>query len=331
MLEHGGNLSDAAAQYGIPLPYWLDLSTGINPNGYPVPSIPPALWQRLPLADDGLHEVALAYYDARHILATAGSQAAIQALPKLRSACHIAMPEMMYLEHARNWTQNQHRVTHFSGNPDAALLNSVEVMLVCNPNNPTGEIIPTATLLEWHAKLAKRGGWLVVDEAFMDVSPEFSLAPYAHLPGLIILRSLGKFFGLAGARVGFVLAQQKLLDQLQEVLGPWPISGPARFIASHALRNTQWQTSARKSLKSSSQQLNRLLKQYGLEAQGHHALFQWMPRKDAEAWQLHFARQGIWVRMFPEWSALRFGLPAANGWARLEAALENFSEHGLDE
>jgi len=325
VLEHGGNLTRAAAQYGIPLAYWLDISTGINPNGYPVLDIPSLLWQRLPLANDGLHEAALAYYDARHVLATPGSQAAIQALPKLRSACQVAMPDMMYAEHARNWTLNNHQVTRYSGIPDEALLNATDVLVVCNPNNPTGNMIAPATLLAWHAKLAKRGGWLVIDEAFMDCSPEFSLAPYAHLAGLVILRSLGKFFGLAGARVGFVLAQPSLLNQLEETLGPWPIAGPARFIARHALQNSQWQRATRNNLNANSQRLHSLLSQHGLVPEGSHALYQWVPTKNAEAWHQHLARQGIWVRLFQEWSALRFGLPPDAGWERLEAALKNSS------
>jgi cobalamin biosynthetic protein CobC len=321
MLEHGGNLSNAAAQYGIPLENWLDLSTGINPNGYPVPAIPPALWQRLPLTNDGLIEAAQTYFGTQHILATAGSQAAIQTLPKLRPACNVAMPNTMYAEHARSWIENAHTIHNFIKTPDAALLNKVDVVVVCNPNNPTGTIIQPEVLLAWHAQLSQKGGWLVVDEAFMDATPEFSLSRHAHLPGLIVLRSLGKFFGLAGARIGFALAENQLLTTLEDTLGPWPVSGPARFIATHALQNSTWQKNTRKNLLEDSQRLNALLYKYGLNPSGSTLLFQWVQTNDAQALQIHFAQHGIWVRLHAEWSALRFGLPPDNGWTRLEAAL----------
>lgn len=325
MLEHGGNLQQAATQYGIALDSWLDLSTGINPHGYPVSEIPTAIWQRLPLADDALQQAAIDYYQAKNVLITAGSQAAIQALPRLRQpTCHIAMPAMMYAEHAKNWSQSQHRITTFSGAPDDGLLASVDVLLICNPNNPTASLIETSTLLAWHAKLAQRGGWLIVDEAFMDTTPEHSLARHLPLPGLIILRSLGKFFGLAGARTGFVLAEPVLLNTLEEMLGPWPVSGPARFVALRALQDQAWQTGTQHKLRTDSQHLNALLSHNGLTPQGSHALFQWVPTPKAVEWHHHLAQHGILVRLFKAWSALRFGLPPTDGWERLEAALKTF-------
>ena len=327
---HGGNLNQAAAEYNISLDNisldnsaenWLDLSTGINPNGYPIADIPAALWQRLPLNDDGLIEAAQHYYQAPYVLATAGSQAAIQALPSLRAACNVAMQSTMYAEHASSWAKHGHSIHYFDSTPNATLLNKVEVLEVCNPNNPTGEIIQPETLLAWHAELSQKGGWLVVDEAFMDSTPELSLGQYTHLPNLIVLRSLGKFFGLAGARVGFVLAVQNLLAQLQDSLGPWPIAGPARYIATQALQNMAWQYATRSTLNVASLRLNTLLIQHGLTPQGGSALFQWVPSNNAQEIHIHLAQHGIWTRLFSQWSALRFGLPAANGWARLDAAL----------
>ena len=73
-------------------------------------------------------------------------------------------------------------------------------MVLVQPNNPTGALFARSRLLDWHARLARRGGWLVVDEAFIDPTPDASLAPMAGADGLVVLRSLGKFFGLAGAR-----------------------------------------------------------------------------------------------------------------------------------
>lgn len=326
MLEHGGNLSLAAKQYGIPLEYWLDLSTGINPSGYPVPEIAPAIWQRLPDDRDGLIGAACAYYGCRFLLPTAGSQAALQVLPKLRQPCKVAMPSPMYKEHAQAWQRAGHQVSTFNHLEDEQALNHVDVVLLCNPNNPTAKLFPPQELLHLHAKLANRGGWLVVDEAFMDATPEHSIASHAHLDGLFVLRSLGKFFGLAGARVGFLLAAQAQLEKLQEALGPWTITGASRLIASQALSDKTWQQDTRLQLVENSQHLAKLLENNGLTTQTGTALFQYVPTPYAKELQQHLAKQGIWVRLFQEIPALRFGLPTAEGWTRLEQALKNFRE-----
>ncbi|NOT68685.1 MAG: threonine-phosphate decarboxylase [Methylophilaceae bacterium] len=326
MLEHGGNLANAATQYGIPQAAWLDLSTGINPNGYPIPPIPPAFWQHLPSAEDGLVVAASAYYGSRFALPTSGSQAAIQVLPALRAPCRVAILIPMYQEHAHAWRRGGHEVNVFSEKPDTALLEQTDVLILCNPNNPTAARFQSADLLHWHKQLAKRGGWLVVDEAFMDASPEASIAQYSHLDGLFVLRSLGKFFGLAGARVGFLLAAEEALHAMQAQLGPWPLNGAARFIAKQALKDKAWQQQNRIQLVRGSQRLAALLSQYDLAPQAGTALFQWVPTPKASAWHAHLAQQGIWVRLFAEFSALRFGLPPEDGWHRLEAALKSFSD-----
>jgi cobalamin biosynthesis protein CobC len=321
MLEHGGNLAFAAKHYDIPLENWLDLSTGINPNGYPIPHIPPAVWQRLPLDDDGLIAAACAYYGAAFALPTAGSQAALQVLPTLRAPCKVAMLSPMYNEHAHAWQRCGHLVTSFVGYPDDKLLNTSDVLLICNPNNPTASQFSANNLLAWHAVLAKRGGWLVVDEAFSDANPEQTIAQHAHLQGLIVLRSLGKFFGLAGVRVGFLLAHKNLLEQAQEIIGPWSITGPSRFIAKQALLDTIWQQATRKQLTNNSQRLTELLSQFELIPSAGTALFQYVPIKNAHILQQQFAKQGVWVRYFSEQGALRFGLPPVLAWGKLENAL----------
>lgn len=323
MLEHGGNLTLAAAQYNIPLADWLDLSTGINPNGYPLPEIPPAIWQRLPIEEDGLTEAACAFFGSRAAQPTAGSQAAIQILPRLRPACKVAMPSLMYKEHAYAWQCCGHQISTFT-DLDDDILNSADVVLLCNPNNPTATRYPAADLLNLHQQLQNRGGWLVVDEAFMDATPENSIAQHTHLEGLFVLRSLGKFFGLAGARVGFLLASPQWLSKAQEILGPWSLSGPSRFVATQALADFTWQLNTRMQLSASSLRLAALLSENGLAPKSGTALFQFVPLKEAQVRHQQLAKQGIWVRYFPEASALRFGLPTAEGWAKLEAALKAF-------
>lgn len=321
MLEHGGNLQQAATQYGIPLADWLDVSTGINPQNYPIPALPTALFQRLPSVDDGLHAAAQTYYGAQHLLACAGSQAALQALPVLRSACRVAMPRNMYQEHAYAWQRAGHHVQFFDRYPDEETLNNTDVLLVCNPNNPTGQIYPVDQLLSWHAQLASRGGWLVVDEAFMDTTPQHSLASQTGQPGLWVLRSLGKFFGLAGLRVGFLLGEPEALAQVAGRLGPWTVAGPSRFIAQMALEDIDWHHQTRHVLPVQSAALSELLLQQGLRPTGGTDLFQYVQHPASR--QLHhaLAKEGIWVRYFDSPQALRFGLPPVADWSRLEQAL----------
>jgi cobalamin biosynthesis protein CobC len=321
MLEHGGNLQQAATQYGIPLADWLDLSTGINPQNYPIPPLPPALFQRLPPIDDGLLAAAQAYYGAKHLLACAGSQAALQVLPALRKTSRVAMPRTMYQEHAHAWQRAGHQVQFFDQLPDEQTLDHSDVLLLCNPNNPTGQRYEVETLLAWHARLAARGGWLVVDEAFMDSTPQHSLASHSGQPGLWVLRSLGKFFGLAGLRVGFLLGEATALAQVESLLGPWTVSGPSRYIAEKALQDTGWQQQMREQLPAQSLQLAQLLDRYGLSAAGGTDLFQYVPHAASLQLQAALAEQGVWTRYFASPQALRLGLPPATQWARLEQAL----------
>ncbi|WP_435750895.1 threonine-phosphate decarboxylase CobD [Thauera sp. AutoDN2] len=329
MLEHGGRLRHAAARYGIPLADWLDLSTGIHPVGYPVPAIPASAWQRLPEDDDGLEGAAAAYYGSTALLPVAGSQPAIQALPAVLGGERVSLLAPGYAEHAHAWRTRTPRAVDATA-LDAAVERSDIVVLV-QPNNPTGEHFPRERLLDWHAHLARRGGWLVVDEAFIDTTPERSLAPLAGQPGLVVLRSLGKFFGLAGARVGFVFAPTEIRDALAEQLGPWTLSGPARWVARHALADTAWQASARTALGAAGQRLHRLLTEHGLRPQGP-ALFQRVCTPHAAALHAAFARRGILLRQFDDPPALRFGLPAdESGWQRLQAALEACLPHPMDE
>jgi cobalamin biosynthetic protein CobC len=319
MLEHGGKLAAAAREHGIPLDKWVDLSTGIHPIGYAVPPVPAECWLRLPEDEDGLLPAAAAYYGTPQLLPCAGSQAAIQALPGLRPTCRVGILSPTYAEHAHAWRQAGHAVQLIDDyRPELAL----DVLVLANPNNPTGRLIAPATLLAWHAELAVRGGWLVVDEAFMDSTPEHSLAPQVGLPGLIVLRSLGKFFGLAGIRAGFVLAWDELSDRLQETLGPWNVARPTRWVAQQALTDLAWQGEQRLWLTQQSAQLAALLTRHGLAPAGGTALFQWVRTPNAAEIHLKLARLGILTRLFHEPASLRFGLPAdERSWTKLDYLL----------
>jgi cobalamin biosynthetic protein CobC len=324
MLEHGGNLREAALRFGRD--DWLDLSTGINPRWYPAPSLPDNAWHRLPEADPELARAAQAYYGAPLMLPVAGTQAAIQALPRMRAPSRVTVAAPSYAEHAHHWSEHGHTLTQTPyAELDGALADS-DVMVICNPNNPTGATVPAAQLLRWADQLAARGGWLVVDEAFGDTSQQNSIAAFSGRPGLIVLRSVGKFFGLAGIRLGFVAAHADLLRDLADLLGPWTISGPAQHIAIAALRDAQWQADTREQLQASGTRLQQLLAAHGIASNGT-PLFQWWDEARPEAFWRHMAERGIWVRLFKHAArGIRLGLPPDEaGWRRLQTALTEWT------
>ena len=327
MLKHGGRLREAAQHYQIPLSEWLDLSTGINPNGYPIPVIPDAVWQRLPEEQDELMTAAQQYYQCQSILAVAGSQAAIQSLPLLRPAGTTGIITPSYAEHAYAWKKAGHKIITMATQEVDQHINQLDTLILVNPNNPTADIFTPKQCLRWLENLNQRQGWLIIDEAFIDCSPELSLSKLSPLKGLIILRSVGKFFGLAGLRAGFVLATPDVLNNLNELLGPWTLSNPSRFVCSHALRDTTWQKQTRQQLQQQSQRLNALLTHYQLKPTGCTQLFQWVQTELANHIHEQLAKQAVFTRFFSQPAILRFGLPANKAeWQHLESALQAISK-----
>ena len=327
MLEHGGRLRKACAQYGIAQDEWLDLSSGLAPWPWPIPPIPLRAWARLPETEDGLEQAARDYYGAAHVLPVPGSQAAIQLLPRLRRVGKVGVLSPCYAEHAEAWRRGGYIVREVSQAEVDFFIDQLDVLVVVNPNNPTGLSLPPERLLDWHARLAQRGGWLVVDEAFMDNTPHLSLAAHTQQVGLIVLRSFGKFFGLAGVRLGFVLAERKLLRLLAEQVGPWAVSGPTRVLGQACLRDTEGQRRQRLRTEEASLRLAQMLAQNGLKPHGGCALFQWLIHADAERLHEFLAQRGILLRLFVHNSSLRFGLPADEAdWARLEQGLQAYSK-----
>ena len=327
MLEHGGRLRQAAAHYDIPLADWLDLSTGINPQGWPVPALPAAVWQRLPESDDGLEAAAAAYYDNPNLLPVAGSQAAIQWLPALLPKAAVACIAPLYAEHPHAWQQAGHKVRYLqNATLPRALAAATPYILLCNPNNPTADRHPHELVLDAARQLHKRGGWLIVDEAFVDATPELSVTPLAgtpEAPNLIVLRSLGKFFGLAGVRVGFVFAAPELLRRMQEAMGPWTVSGPSREAARLALADTAWQAAARPQLQAAGERLHQLLAPLG-EVKAT-PLFATLSSPHSNELFDYLARRAILTRRFDQQPLLRCGLPADEaGWQRLATALNEW-------
>ena len=317
-------------RYDIPLDEWLDLSTGINPIGWPVPELPAVCWQRLPEKGDGLESAAQVYYGNSHLLPIAGSQAVIQLLPRLRQKSRVGILQTTYVEHAEAWRRAGHEVVPLSVHTIEQLLPSLDVLLLVNPNNPTGESFTVTQLTRWQERLAKCGGWLVVDEAFMDAESGQSLLTHCGDEGLVVLRSLGKFFGLAGIRVGFVFAWPLLLQRISRELGPWHVSGPAREVARLALQDREWHKATRTRLQDDSQRLNVLLSERGFPPSAGTVLFQYIVHPDALHLHEVLAQQGIFTRLFSDPAALRFGLPGSESeWQHLQQVLMGLQKNQL--
>jgi len=322
-IRHGGNLREAAHRYAIPFDDWLDLSTGINPRGYPVPPVPPDAWRRLPEDGDGLGECAARYYGAPFALPVAGSQAAIRALPMLLRRGTAGVAPLTYGEYAPAFMRAGHAIVTLDIDAHD-LPATLDHVIVANPNNPTAQRISRDTLLHWHAQIASRGGTLIVDEAFADVDPASSLAADTAREGLVVLRSVGKFFGLADIRAGFVLAAPSIADALRDALGAWTVSGPARHAVAAAFADVAWQRDMRAQLQRDGARLAALIASHGFDVRGT-PLFAWTAAPRAPELQHALALRGIWTRLFdlPGMTpSLRIGLPGTEGdWARLTLAL----------
>ena len=323
-MRHGGNLSEAQRQFGRPRDDWIDLSTGISPIRYPF-SPPDALsWSRLPQADRqrALIEAARrAYRVARsaHIVSAPGTQILIQLAARLRPDSKVEVVSPTYSEHRAAWEREGCNVRSV---PDLPEQTDAEVVIVVNPNNPDGRRWTPLRIDTLHEHLAARGGLLVVDEAFADVDPTLSVAPQTGPQGLLVLRSFGKFYGLAGVRLGFAIGAAEEVSRLEAWLGPWAVSGPALEIGIEALSDQSWADASRVRINELAGRLTRILSANGLSAVGDGGLFILAEHPRATAIYEELARAGILVRVFdyaPTW--LRFGLPEPSQFDRLEAAL----------
>ncbi|TDJ68075.1 MAG: threonine-phosphate decarboxylase [Proteobacteria bacterium] len=258
---HGGNLRDAEKAFGIKPDDWLDLSTGINPNPWPVPQVPIQVWSRLPNESDGLCQAAKNYYGCNSLLPIPGSQFAIQTLPMLFPATSkVAIPAIGYEEHRAAWHRAGHTIFAYADHEldkldEKIRAHDLDFVVVINPNNPSCDVISRQKLKSWLLCLKDNGGYLIIDEAFIDGTPELSMTDALSCENLIILRSLGKFFGLAGMRLGFVLAGADIRNQLGRYLGPWAVNTPARWIGERALSDKSWQHETRIGLPIESQRL----------------------------------------------------------------------------
>ncbi|KEJ90983.1 threonine-phosphate decarboxylase CobD [Sulfitobacter donghicola] len=308
--DHGGGLDDAAKTFGGTRADWMDLSTGINPQSYPIGETTADAWTALPdrTAQDALIKAARSFWnipDTAAVLATPGASAPIAMIPRLRPAgqVHIAAPT--YNEHAAAFDGAGWRVTNSAQGATA--------QVIVHPNNPDGRVFSACDL---DAPLR------IIDESFCDVMPEASLIDLTQEPNTIVLKSFGKFWGLAGLRLGFAIGSPDLIEQLQQMLGPWPVAGPALEIGARALTDHTWAETTRQRLANDATRLDALMTPRGAKLVGGTSLFRLYHVADAPAFQTRLAQHQIWSRVFPynpQW--LRLGLPAPHQWNRLEAAL----------
>lgn len=328
---HGGDPKAAEARFGVPKDGWLDLSTGINPLPYPAGEIPSEMFARLPLKAelDGLLEAARKAYsipDEAAIVASPGTQALIQMVPRLFSPSNVTVMGPTYGEHAPAWEAAGHTVQDV-GSICAQAAQPAPFGVVVHPNNPDGRTQTVEGLVAFAEELHDRGGILVVDEAFADVTPEVSVTPHAGCQGLVVLRSFGKFFGLAGLRLGFAVTTPDIAERLAEKLGPWAVSGPALWVGALALSDRAWIAGMRSSLKLDALRLDGLLEDAAMHVIGGTDLFRLVETPDAQDIYEKLGRSGILVRPF-DYNAnwLRFGLPGPKAdWVRLEKALAQIS------
>jgi cobalamin biosynthetic protein CobC len=322
---HGGDLDGARRRFPDAPQPWVDLSTGINPIGYPVPPLEPELWAQLPQQSDlrSLEAVAACAYriaPGAEIVAAPGTQTLIQWLPRLLSAKRVGILATSYHEHAATWRASGAAVETVS---ELSALADFDVSILVNPNNPDGRLIAPADLQPLAQHFAGKGGLLIIDEAFMDVAPDQSFAP--HLPGRggVMLRSLGKIFGLAGLRLGFAITGPEFARTLRQALGPWPVSGPAIGVGTLALQDSHWLMRAIERLARDAARLEEMLGGAGFTVGGGTLLFRLAADPNAAGWFDRLGRAGILVRRFDERpEQLRFGLPGSDAaWERLATVL----------
>ena len=329
--HHGGRLGAARIAYSQAPQPWIDLSTGINPKSYPAPRARGVTLNRLPDTAElsQLESVAAAAFgvgDPQRVVATGGTESALRLLPYVlgRKAAIVAGPT--YGSHADGWQK--------AGVPsrvvaDDQLEDSIAdqtALIVVNPNNPDGRLVSRDRLRHLHAAVASRGGVLIVDEAFGEVTPQASVADFAgarEAEHLVVLRSFGKFYGLAGLRLGFVVGSPWVAARVRDAIGDWPVSVDALAAGLAAYADRQWTERMRVQLAGAARRLDELLTRYGFEVVGGTSLYRLVRAEDAPVRFERLAAAGILTRPFQhDASLLRFGLPGTpDAWQRLGDAL----------
>lgn len=329
--HHGGRLGVARSLYpDVPQP-WVDLSTGINPRPYPARRASQRARNRLPDATElarleALAAAAFGVDDPSRVVATAGSECALRLLPQVTNLQAAVIVGPTYGSHADAWTRSCALTQTIGRDQMDSHAKRAVCLTIVNPNNPDGHIVARPQLLAVHDSLGRHGGMLIVDEAFADVAPEVSVAGAAgtaEAPRLVVLRSFGKFFGLAGLRLGFVIAAKPIAAAIRGLVGEWPVSSDALAAGLAAYADRPWAERERTTLRKSAQRLDELLVRSGFEVAGGTSLFRLARASNARERFARLLAAGILVRPFDfDPHLLRVGLPLGREqWRRLAAAL----------
>lgn len=310
--DHGGRIDQAIETFGGDHTSWIDLSTGINPVPYQPPFLSDNCWTALP--DQGATNQAV--QAARQfwnipkeamVLPIPGASIAIAQIP------HLAAPATVLI---RTPTYNEHAAAFRAAGWDSTQTDAAKARVLVHPNNPDGH---------WHSMSDANAPLTIIDESFCDVDPAQSLITAAGRPGTIVLKSFGKFWGLAGLRLGFAIGDPDLIQTLATRIGPWPVSGPALEIGIAALNDPEWANQTRKYLSAESLRLDRVAQQTGATLMGGTPLFRLYDHPRARDLHHHLAQHHIWTRIFP-WSdtAIRLGLPAPSSWDHVATVMKAF-------
>ena len=324
---HGGALDRAMAGFGGRKTDWLDLSTGINPNPYPIPDVPEEIWHLLP--DEALMADCLAaarsYYEVptkSDLVAAPGTQALIQFLPLVTQAKKVWIVGPTYNEYERVFSASAEVIVS-TELPQS--VGDIDVILVGSPNNPDGRVCDCEAVSALGKSIHKRGGFVLIDAAFGDVLPKDYSLPTAlsDADGVVVFRSFGKFFGLAGLRLGFAIGGEGVINRFRTALGPWAVSGPSLFVGARALRDQDWILDARSELSGQRASVEGMLRYNGFDIVGATDLFVTGSKIESTSLAKSLAKNYILVRTFDynsHW--IRFGLPAGReDFGRLEKAL----------
>ncbi|MEM7500995.1 MAG: threonine-phosphate decarboxylase CobD [Pseudomonadota bacterium] len=310
--QHGGALDRVAARFPAAPSPWVDLSTGINPWAWPVERVDTDCLHRLPTHGDmdrcrqAMATVFGAPADA--ITLVPGTEIAIRLLPRVLDVSRVVVLKPSYGDHAETWAAAG--VDLVQSDEPLNCTGDADVIVVCNPNNPDGRRFDPTALTAIREQLAQRNGWLIIDEAYADLDPAQSLSPMAGSPGLIVLRSTGKFFGLPGLRLGAVLGPPDITSALSLLLGVWQISGPALAIGALAYADTDWHEAMRQRLAEARARVDDALAARRVRVTGGTDLYRYLRFEDAHATWHQLCAHGIYTRRF-EWTKhhLRMGLP----------------------
>ena len=317
-IQHGGDIDLAIKKYGGQRADWIDLSTGINRTSYPWQESVKVELRDLPSSKllMGLEKAASRAYkvaEGTDTAAVQGAQQIISLLPIcLKNYNSVAILGPTYNEYEKAFKSSGIKAETVS---EVSKLSSSDIAIIVNPNNPTGKVIAEEILDD----LSKKVRILIIDESFK----MFSSRRIQKFDNVIQINSLGKFFGLAGVRLGFVSGPSDFIKSVREMLGPWPISSIAAEIGIIALNDTTWISEMEKILLEGSNVLHKACSTKNWKLVGKTNLFHTYATSSCLEVEEQFAAHYIWIRTFDySQTWIRLGIPTSKyEWTRVRQVL----------